>query len=138
MKIDYKSTELNNDTHMLQTLMKDLFERKPEARYDQLCNQLREHIMVKVLDETQKQDLAKKHTRVMVYFKEPAGDFNLHFELEPMILKPINASAYEEFAKVLGCCVEVLIRTLRKEHNLDEVELGEIKVYEYHDITKGF
>ena len=138
MKIDYKSPELNNDTHMLQVLMKDLFERKPEVRYDQLCNQLREQIMVKVLDETQKHDLAKKNTRVVVYLKEPAGDFNLHFELEPMILKPANVSAYEEFAKVLGCCVEVLLRTLRKEHNLDDVELVDIKVFEYHDITKGF
>lgn len=138
MKIDYKSPELNNDTHMLQTLMKDLFERKPEARYDQLCNQLREHIMVKVLDETQKQDLVKKHTRVVVDFKEPAGDFNLHFELEPMILKPINASAYEEFGNVIRGCVKGLIRMLRKEHNLDDVELGEIKVFEYHDIAKGF
>ena len=138
MKIDYRSSEMRSDTHMLQVLMEDLFERKPEVRYDQLCNQLREKIMITVIEETRKQNLTKKNTRVVVDFTEPAGDFNLHFELEPMILKPINASAYEEFAKVLGCCVEVLLRTLRKEHNLDEVELGEIKVYEYHDITKGF
>lgn len=138
MKIDYKSPELNNDTHMLQVLMKDLFERKPEVRYDQLCNQLHEQIMTKVFDEFHKQNLIKKNTRVVVDFKEPAGDFNLNFSLEPIILKPTNVSAYEEFGNVIRGCVKGLIRMLRKEHNLDDVELVEIKVYEYHDITKGF
>lgn len=138
MQIDYNSPELNNNTHMLQVLMKDLFERKPEVRYDQLCNQLHEQIMTKVFDECHKQNLIKKNTRVVVDFKEPAGDFNLNFTLEPIILKPTNVSAYEEFGNVIRGCVDILLRTLRKEHNLDDVELVEIKVYEYHDITKGF
>lgn len=138
MQIDYRSPELNDNTHMLQVLMKDLYERKPEVRYDQLCNQLREMIIAKVIDEYYKQDLTKKNTRVVVDFKEPAGDFNLNFSLEPIILKPTNVSAYEEFGNVIRGCVKGLIRMLRKEHNLDDVELVEIKVYEYHDITKGF
>lgn len=133
MKIDYNSPELTNDTHMLQVLMKDLFERKPEVRYDQLCNQLREPIMVTVIEEARKQNLTKKHIRVAVYFKEPAGDFHLNFALEPFFLKDL-----EEYVKVIGGCVDSLLRTLRKEHNLDEVELGEIQVIEYHDLMKGF
>lgn len=133
MKIDYNSPEMTNDTHMLQLLMKDLFERKPEVRYDQLCNQLREKIMMTVIEETRKQNLAKKNTRVVVNFKEPAGDFKLHYSLEPIFLKDLD-----EYVKVIEGCTEVLLRMLRKEHNLDEVELGEIKVFEYHDITKGF
>lgn len=138
MQIDYNSPELNSDTHMLKVLMKDLFERKPEVRYDQLCNQLSDQIMTKVFDECHKQNLIQKNTRVVVDFKEPAGDFNLNFSLEPIILKPTNASAYEEFGNVIRGCVKGLIRMLRKEHNLDDVELGDIKVFEYHDIAKGF
>ena len=133
MQIDYNSRELNSSTHMLQVLMKDLFERKPEVRYDQLVAQLREQIMVKVIDETHKQSLTKKHTRVAVYFEEPTGTFKLDLLLEPIFLKD-----YEEYVKNIGGCVDALLRTLRKEHNLDDVELVEIKVYEYHDITKGF
>lgn len=138
MQIDYNSPELNSDTHMLQVLMKDLFERKPEVRYDQLCNQLSDQIMTKVFDECHKQNLIQKNTRVVVDFKEPAGDFNLNFSLEPIILKLTNVSAYEEFGNVIRGCVKGLIRMLRKEHNLDDVELGDIKVFEYHDIAKGF
>ena len=133
MQIDYKSPELNNDTHMLQVLMKDLFERKPEVRYDQLCNQLREPIMVTVIEEARKQNLTKKHIRVVVSFKEPAGDFKLCYSLEPFFLKDL-----EEYVKVIGGSTDALLRTLRKEHNLDEVELGEIQVIEYHDLMKGF
>lgn len=138
MQIDYKSPELNNNTHMLQVLMKDLFERKQDVRHDQLCNQLREQITTKVLVECHEQKLIKKNTRVVVNFKESAGDFNLDFSLKPIILKPTNMSVYEEFCNVIRGCVEGLIRMLRKEHNLDEVELGEIGVFEYHDITQGF
>lgn len=138
MQIDYRSPELNNDTHMLQVLMKDLFERNPEVRYDQLCNQLREMIIAKVIDEYYKQDLTKKNTRVVVYFKEPSGDFNLKYSLEPISLKPIRVNPYQEYAKAIGGGTDALLSTLRKEHNLDEVELGDIRVYEYHDITKGF
>lgn len=138
MKINYNSRELNNNTHMLQVLMTDLFERKPEVRYDQLCNQLRETITVKVIEECHTQRLADKNTHVVVYFKEPAGDFNLIFTMEPNLLKPIAVNAYDEYVKVIGNHVDTLISTLRNEHNLDDVELGEIRVYECHDITKGF
>lgn len=133
MQIDYNSPELNNDTHMLQVLMKDLFERKPEVRYDQLCNQLHDQIMIKVFDECHKQSFFKKHTRVVVDFTEPAGDFSLNYSLEPIFVNDL-----EEYGKVIRGCTDALLRTLRKEHNLDDVELVEIKVYEYHDITKGF
>lgn len=133
MQIDYNSPELNSDTHMLKVLMKDLFERKPEVRYDQLCNQLREQIMITVIEETRKQNLTKKYTRVVVGFTEPAGDFKLNFSLEQIFLKDL-----EEYVKVIRGCTDALLSTLRKEHNLDDVELVEIKVYEYHDITKGF
>lgn len=133
MQVNYRSPEMTSETHMLQVLMKDLFERKPEARYDQLCNQIREPIMIKVIEETRKQNLAKKHVRVAVYFTEPSGTFHLNFVLEPFFLKDID-----EYVKVIGGCVDSLLRTLRKEHNLDEVELGEIQVIEYHDLTKGF
>lgn len=133
MQIDYRSHELNNDIHMLQVLMKDLFERKPEVRYDQLCNQLREQIMIKVLDECHKQNLFKKNTRVVVDFTEPAGGFSLNYSLEPIFVNDLD-----EYVKAIRGCTEVLLRMLRKEHSLDDVELGEIKVYEYHDITKGF
>lgn len=133
MQIDYKSTELTNDTYMLQALMKDLFERKPEVKYDQLCNQLREQIMLTVIEETRKQNLTKKYTRVAVGFTEPAGDFQLNYEMEPIYLKDLD-----EYVKVIRGCTDALLSTLRKEHNLDDVELAEIKVYEYHDITRGF
>ena len=133
MQIDYSSDEMRSETHMLHLLMKDLFERKPEVRYDQLCNQLREQIMITVIEETRKQNLTKKHTRVVVDFTEPAGDFKLNYEMEPIYLKDL-----EEYVKVIRGCTDALLRMLRKEHNLDDVELVEIKVYEYHDITKGF
>jgi hypothetical protein len=133
MQIDYNSDEMRSNTHMLHLLMEDLFERKPEVRYDQLCNQLRERIMMTVIEEARKQNLTKKHVRVVVNFTEPAGDFSLNYSLEPMFLKDL-----EEYVKVIGGCTKALLSTLRKEHNLDDVELVEIKVYEYHDITKGF
>ena len=133
MKIDYRSSEMRSDTHMLQVLMEDLFERKPEVRYDQLCNQLREKIMITVIEETRKQNLTKKNTRVVVDFTEPAGDFKLDFSLEPIYLKDLD-----EYVTVIRGCTNALLSMLRKEHNLDDVELGEIKVFEYHDIAKGF
>lgn len=138
MKIDYNSRELNNNTHMLKVLMKDLFERNPEARHDQLCNQLREKITVKVLEECHNQKLAKKSTHVVVSFQEPARGFNLDFSIEPNLLKPIFVNEYEEHVKAIGDLVDMLIGTLRKEHNLDDVELVAIQVFEYHDIAKGF
>jgi len=133
MQIDYNSDEMRSNTHMLHLLMEDLFSRNPEVKYDQLCNQLREQIMMTVIEETRKQNLAKKHVRVVVNFTEPAGDFKMDYSLEPMFLKDL-----EEYVKVIRGCTDELLRTLRKEHNLDDVELGEIKVFEYHDITKGF
>lgn len=133
MKIDYRSSEMRSDTHMLQVLMEDLFERKPEVRYDQLCNQLREKIMITVIEETRKQNLTKKNTRVVVDFTEQAGDFKLDFSLEPIYLKDLD-----EYVTVIRGCTDALLSMLRKEHNLDDVELGEIKVFEYHDIAKGF
>ena len=113
--------------------MEDLFERKPEVRYDQLCNQLREKIMITVIEETRKQNLTKKNTRVVVDFTEPAGDFKLDFSLEAIYLKDLD-----EYVTVIRGCTDALLSTLRNKHNLDDVELGEIKVFEYHDIAKGF
>lgn len=133
MQIDYRSPEMTSDTHMLQVLMKDLFERKPEVRYDQLCNQLREQIMKRVAYAYQKQNLAKKNTRVVVDFTEPAGPFKLDFTLEPFF----REDSYF-YGDVIRGSIDALLSTLRKEHNLDDVELGEIKVYEYHDIAEGF
>ena len=124
---------MRSNTHMLHLLMEDLFSRNQEVRYDQLCNQLRERIVMTVIEEARKQNLTKKHVRVVVNFTEPAGDFSLNYSLEPMFLKDL-----EEYVKVIGGCTDALLSTLRKEHNLDDVELVEIKVFEYHDITKGF
>jgi len=133
MQIDYSSDQMRSNTHMLHLLMEDLFSRNQEVRYDQLCNQLRERIVMTVIEEARKQNLTKKHVRVVVNFTEPAGDFSLNYSLEPMFLKDL-----EEYVKVIGGCTDALLSTLRKEHNLDDVELVEIKVFEYHDITKGF
>lgn len=118
---------------MLHLLMKDLFERNPEVKYDQLCNQLREKIMFTVIEEARKQNITKKHVRVIVNFTEPSGEFKMDYSLEPMFLKDLD-----EYVKVIRGCTDALLSTLRNEHNLDDVELVEIKVYEYHDITKGF
>ena len=134
--------EIDN-TKGIHILLKDLFARNKDARYDHLVNLIIDKILTKWLEYVHDNRLFRKPTKCSVRFvyaengvPKPETAFTLTATLE----YPRSENVME-YCELIKNALTFMRIELRDKYDLDKLEFdGEdaIKVYEFHDITRGF
>lgn len=140
MQVNY--TQIDN-TAGIHLLLEDLFARNKDLRYQYLVGQIIDKIMTNWLDYAHSNRLYRKPTKCSVRFvyaengvPQPETAFTITAALEYS-----RAESEIEYCDEIKKALTFMKVVLRDTHNLDKLEFdGEdaIKVYEFHDITKGF
>ena len=140
MQVNY--TQIDN-THGIQLLLKDLFARNKDLRYEYIVDQIIDKIMTKWLEYAHDNRLYNKPMKCSARFvtvengiPQPETAFTLTATLEYS-----RAENVMEYCDALKKALTFMRVELRDNYDLDKLEFdGEdaIKVYEYHDIMKGF
>lgn len=140
MQVNY--TQIDN-TAGIHLLLEDLFARNKDLRYQYLVGQIIDKIMTNWLDYAHSNRLYRKPTKCSVRFvyaengvPQPETAFTLTATLEYS-----RAENVMEYCEEIKKALTFMRVELRDKYDLDKIEFdGEdaIKVYEFHDITKGF
>ena len=132
-------TELK-DSRLLQLLAKDMFERNQKIRHETIINQIEDRIVEKWLLTVKNQRIWDKPVKCVVRFVE-GNPFELTTTLDTYgKLDFEKCGDYFNYVHRVRNALTFMRFDLCK-HDLDKIEFdGEdaIRVYEYHDITKGF
>lgn len=140
MQVNYNQIE---NTEGIRLLLKDLFARNKDLRYEYIVNQIIDKILTKWLEYAHDNRLYNKPMKCSVRFvyaengiPQPETAFNLMATLEYS-----HAENVMEYCDALKKALTFMRVELRDKYDLDKLEFdGEdaIKVYEFHDIMKGF
>lgn len=138
-------TELQ-DSKLLQLLAKDMFERNKKLRHETIVNQIEDRIVEKWIITVKEQRIWGKPVKCVVRFVE--NENGSVFEGKPFTLTA-TLDTYGELD------IENYVNRVRNaltfmrfdlcKHDLDKIEFDidnetgreSIKVFEYHDVTKG-
>lgn len=122
-----------SDTYLLHLLTNDLLKRDKDVRYELIIDQITEKIMIEWLDYAHSNKAFQKPMKCTVRFTEAGDVFTITATLDPDLVETL-----EEFSNRVKNTLFNMKDELRRKHNLDKVEIESIKVFEYHDVMKGF